>query len=486
MYASRYPSARGVRLALVAGGLLVAATACQLGSSPEREVPLPPDTDPEQIIDADNPAESITPLRPETLADAGKLIQADRQRRMKEKEEALRAQGVQVVPPKTYNLLLCSGGGIYGAYSAGVLCGWTDSGLPPGQGGRPDFDVVTGISTGAIIAPLAFLGSEFDWALRREYTTVSNDDIYVRRRSFRQIFAESLADNTPLRGRVAYYITPENMARLAAEHEKGRRLYIGTTNIDTKRITLWDIGAIAARGTPEAMALIIDVIMASTAIPAFFAPVEIHVSIDGVTYQELHIDGGVTRSLFFRPPHFDASQRKSIDPDTLAGSNLYMLVASKIDPTPSAVRRRTLRLAREASTVLLYSLTRGDLYRMYTYCLLTGMNYRMAAIPDRLDVPSNPTEFDPVSMTKMFCAGYDLGKIGDITRHVPRETSTGGSVDLVESREGTAWRDVPPGLKSSEKQGARSGTRLTVRPRPEGDSSEHDGSEIRPSVPSIR
>lgn len=442
--------------------LLLAACGCRLINGPERELPLPPDVIPEQVIDADNPAESVTPLDPDDLAEVGRLLQAERQKRF---EEA-RKKDPTAPPPKKHNILALSGGAVYGAYSAGILCGWSQSGLPPEKGGRPVFDVVTGISTGALIAPFAFLGPKYDDLLRREYTTTNTEDVYVRQRRLTQVLSESFADNSPLRERVDRTVDFCVMKELADAHEQGRRLYIGTTNADTKRIVLWDVGGIARRGTEDARRLIVDVMMASASIPAFFPPVRINVAIDGRRYEELHIDGSVTRSLFFRPPIFPDATKA--DPDRLTGSNLYVLVAGKINPAPAAVRLRTLPLALDASGTLLYSLTRGDLYRMYTYCLLTGMNLRVAAIPDDLEVPPKATEFVPAEMSKLFEAGFKYGQIGDVTRTVVRDAPDGKSVESVEEREGTAWRDVPPGLKGGEKQGARTGRNLTVRPREQG------------------
>ncbi len=444
-HAVRPPARRGwVAIPFVVLALVVIG--CQLQLRPTREVPLPPGVDPEQVIDADNPVESVTPLRPDELAAVGKRIQAEQQKRIRERQAAGAA------PRRKYNILALSGGAVYGAYSAGVLCGWSQSGLPPEQGGRPEFDVVTGISTGALIAPFAFLGPEFDHVLQTEYTSVRTEDIYTRQ-PVRRILSESLVDATPFRQRLERRVTPELVARLAAEHDKGRRLFIGTTNLDTKRIVLWDVGAIAKRGTSEAVQLVRDVILASASIPGFFPPVRIRVGIDGRSYEELHVDGSVTRSLFFRPPHFHPGQ--DVDPDALADSNLYVLVAGKINPAPDAVRLRTLPIALNSTSLLLYSLTRGDLYRMYTYCLLTGMNLRVSAIPEQQEVPEKSTEFVPAEMCKLFRAGYQMGQKGDVP---------GGGEKL----DGTAWRDLPPGLKDGEKQGARTGLNLTVRPKPEG------------------
>jgi predicted patatin/cPLA2 family phospholipase len=461
---------------LVPAALLLVACGCRPFRGQERQLPLPPDVTPEQVIDADNPSESVTPLDPDDLAESGRAILAERQKRALDSG-------------KKYNVLALSGGAVYGAYSAGVLCGWSDSGLPPERGGRPAFDVVTGISTGALIAPFAFLGPKYDCVIRREYTTTRTEDLYTRNSSLRRILSDSIMDNTPLRERVYAYMTDEVLRELAEAHAAGRRLYIGTTNADTKRIVLWDVGAIATRGTPDARKLISDVIVASASIPSFFPPVRINVAIDGRPYEELHIDGSVTRSLFFRPP-VGPKGEGGLDPDRLAGSNLYVLVAGKVNPAPAAVRTRTFSLALSASGTLLYSVTRGDLYRMYTYCLLTGMNLRVAAIPDDEEVPKSATEFVPEEMTRLFNAGYGYGQKGDVTYAVatpPKDP--GGKVVVEQSREGTAWRDVPPGLRGGEKQGARTGQNLTVRPR-EGGTGAARGPEAPkghgPTAPPIR
>jgi len=433
---------------------------CKLQSRGDRTLPLPPNTEPEQVIDADDPQESISALSPADLALVGRKFQAERKKQLLDDTKKANAK-----KPKKYNILACSGGAVYGAFSAGILCGWTESGLPPEKGGRPVFDMVTGISTGAIIAPFAFLGPKYDCQLRDSYITITTKDLYTRQRSLRNIIAESFVDNTKFRERIVMTFTDSILAEIAVEHEKGRRLIIGTTNLDTKRITLWDIGAIAKRGTPDAYKLVRDVITASASIPGFFPPVKINVTIDGRVYEELHVDGGITRSLFFRPPYFGAEERESVDPDRLADSNLYILVAGKIDPSPAPVKMRTLPLAMESTSILLYSITRGDLYRMYNYCLLTGMNLRISAIPDDQEVPKKSFEIEPEVATKMFQAGYRLGVVGDLTNPVPVELPGGTKITIAETRDETAWRDLPPGLKTGEKQGARTGRNLTVMPK---------------------
>ena len=196
----RFCTGRG---AVVGVALLLAACGCRVIKGPERELPLPPDTTPEQVIDASNPNESVTPLHPEDLGIEGRKLLAERQKKAGD-------------VGRKFNILALSGGSVYGAYSAGVLCGWTASGLTPEQGGRPSFDVVTGISTGALIAPFAFLGSQYDEQLHKEYTTTSTKDIYNRQNSLRRIISESFVDNTPFREHVYATITESMVGEFRA------------------------------------------------------------------------------------------------------------------------------------------------------------------------------------------------------------------------------------------------------------------------------
>ncbi|MFO0825516.1 MAG: patatin-like phospholipase family protein [Gemmataceae bacterium] len=233
------------------------------------------------------------------------------------------------LPPKR-NILAISGGGSYGAFSAGVLCGWSETGT------RPEFDVVTGISTGALIAPLAFLGPAYDCQLKHFYTTVTNDDIYKKHKPIKALFSESFADNAPLRGQIEKTVTPEVIAAVAAAHLQGRRLYIGTTDLEGRRQVIWDIGAIATRNEPGARKLIVDILLASAAIPGFFPPVPITVTAGGRSTTERHVDGGVSCSLFLVPPHVSAEEKCNCRRTGFTIRIIYLLMAGKLysDPEP--------------------------------------------------------------------------------------------------------------------------------------------------------
>jgi predicted acylesterase/phospholipase RssA len=349
-----------------------------------------------------------------------------------QKQRAEKAKGGPARPAR--NVLCLSGGGAYGAYSAGLLCGWTC------RGDRPEFDVVTGISTGALIAPLAFLGPRYDGEMKRFYTTLENRDVY-RLKPVRGLVSESLADNSPLADKGEGMLTPEVLAEVAAEHRKGRRLYVGTTEAESKRFVVWDLGAIACRGTPQDRELVKNVLLGSSAIPGFFPPAKITVDVDGRCFTERHVDGGVSQSLFFCPPYLSADQRSDSSARDLAGTNVYVVVAGKLYADPEAMRPRALSLATKNMVTVLYAQTRGDLQRLYTACLLTGMNYRLASIPAEFPAPASSTEFEREAMTRMFDEGAH------------------------QISSGSAWRDTPPLLGLGESILARSGTNLTHRPQ---------------------
>ena len=331
---------------------------------------------------------------------------------------------------KPFNVLVLSGGGAYGAYSAGVLAGWTESGT------RPDFDVVTGVSTGALVATLAFLGPEWDPALKRFYTNVTDKDVYARKSDIVALFSDSFRESEPLANLIRWVVDERILAAIAAEHAKGRRLYVGTTHLDARRLVVWDMGEIASRGRPEDLALFRKVLLASASIPGFFPPVPINVEIDGKPAEELHVDGGVTASLFFRSPQVPPNQLRQFGDRPLDGSNMYILVAGKLYADPGCVERRLLPIAADSISALLYSQSRGDLFQLYALSLATGMNYRMTSIPADLDVPIDATSFDPKVMGWLYQQGYE------------------------QARSGKLWRTTPPGTEPGEEVPIRGGTQL--------------------------
>ena len=317
------------------------------------------------------------------------------------------------VLPRQKNILVISGGGAFGAYPAGQLVGWTEAGT------RPDFDVITGISTGALIAVFAFAGPEYDPVLRQYYTSVTNEDVYKKKTILRGLLTESLADSTPMRDKIKETTTTEVIARVAAEHRKGRRLYVGTTDLDARRPVIWDMGAIAAENTEGSRELFRMVMLASASIPGFFPPVRIPVTINGEKFVERHVDGGVTSALFVRPPWLPPEDRKDPAKCGLYGSNLYVMVAGKLYADQEEVRARSLNILGSSVSTLLYTQARDELFKLYFASALTGMNFKLSAVPEDVECKIDSTEFNPEAMSRLFEEGRARAKGKDLWRLTP-------------------------------------------------------------------
>ncbi|HJZ55557.1 MAG TPA: patatin-like phospholipase family protein [Gemmataceae bacterium] len=332
---------------------------------------------------------------------------------------------------KPMKVLALSGGGMYGAYTVGVLSGWTATGT------RPCFDVVTGVSTGALIATFAFLGPEYDRQLVERFTTVSDRDIYRRRPVPAVVWSDSAADSAPLKRLIDAEVTDDVLRAVAQAHAAGRRLYVGTTNIDTRRLVIWDMGAIASSGRPDAKDLYRKVLLASASPPGFLPPVEIDVQINGRRYTELHVDGGATTGVFLRASALNVDREAlKAGQQPLAGSDAYVIVAGKLYVDPACTDRRAVRIGTSSLRSLLYEQTRGELFRIYTLCTLAGMKFHLAAIPEDFRTGTEAMSFDPVEMRKLYEAGY--------------AAATGGR----------AWRDTPPGAEPYEQTRPRTGTQF--------------------------
>ena len=317
------------------------------------------------------------------------------------------------VNPLDRKFLAISGGGSTGAFGAGLLIGWTASGH------RPHFDLVTGISTGSLIAPFAFAGPAHDEELRQVYTEISGKDIYRRKGFLSIIGSDSAADNTPLKNMVARYMTDRLLADIAREHAKGRRLLIGTTNLDAERPVIWDIGAIATSRDPDRKLLIRDILVASASIPAVFPPVRLNVVADGRRYDELHVDGGTSNQAFLFPSNFTAEMA-----DRLVGRQpkrtLYVIRNGKVGPEWSAVKPRIAAIAGKSLSSLIKTQGIGDLYRMYANAERDRIDYNAIWVPEDFAL-AEKEPFDPVYMRALFKLGYGMGRNGiPWSKHPPQ------------------------------------------------------------------
>jgi len=265
-----------------------------------------------------------------------------------------------------------------------MLTGWTDSGQ------RPEFDVVTGVSTGALIAPFAFLGKEYDSELRRLYTSDNAADIYKMLPLF--LWREAAASSKPLRHQIRHAVTDGLLAQIAREHRRGRRLYIGTTNLDAQKLVVWDIGAIATSHDPHKRELVQDIMLASCSVPGLFAPVTIQVEREGRRYVELHVDGGVSASMFL-PPQVLGLASNGIATDA-SQATVYTIVAGKADPDPIPVRRGLLQLSGASLSGVLRARQEHDLMRIYLMAWFANARFQLA--PSLRTSPPPPARWSSI------------------------------------------------------------------------------------------
>lgn len=321
-----------------------------------------------------------------------------------EREKAALAAAGHTGPLPPAHFLALSGGGDKGAFGAGLLNGWTASGT------RPEFKLVTGISTGALIAPFAFLGSSYDSKLREIYTGISGKDILEKRFLPTAIFDDAMADNAPL-WRLTRKTVDEAMLRaIAAEYAKGRILWIGTSNLDSMSGVIWDIGKIASSGNPGALELVQSILIASAAIPGAFPPVLIDVEAGGQKYQEMHVDGGTMAQVFVYPPSIrlkEVSEAAGIERER----HVYIIRNARLDPEWANVERRLMSIAGRSIGALIQTQGRGDLFRIHSVALRDGVDFNLAFIPPTFNAP-HPEDFDTGFMRALFQFGYDMAAKG--------------------------------------------------------------------------
>jgi predicted patatin/cPLA2 family phospholipase len=302
------------------------------------------------------------------------------------------------------NFLAISGGGSDGAFGAGLLTGWSE------KGSRPEFEIVTGISTGALIAPFAFLGKRYDPVLKELYTSYTTKDFLIKRPVKGLIGGDALSNNKPFQRLIAKYVDQTIMAEIAKEHNRGRRLLIGTTNLDAQRPVIWDAGKIAASGHPQALELLRKIFLASASIPGAFPPVYINVNADGKPFQEMHVDGGTTTQVFLMPGQLmvkDIDRRYAIR----ARRTVYVIRNGRLSPETEPVRDRTLSIASRSISTLIKNQGIGDLYRLHAFSRKNKMRFKLAYIPG--DFKNTSTEaFDRAYMIKLFNLGKKLGRTG--------------------------------------------------------------------------
>jgi Patatin-like phospholipase len=291
-------------------------------------------------------------------------------------------------------LILSSGGGD-GAFGAGLMVGLSAAGK------RPDFTVVTGVSTGALMAPFVFAGRRYDEALKKAYTTVTAADIYEAGGST----GESFVNSWPLRDFIDKEMTPELMADIAAAYRDGRRLFVITTDLDAERFVVWNMGAIAAHGGEDARKLFVKILLASASVPGAFPPVLIDVEADGKRFAEMHVDGGLGGQFFVAPPALMATTSDYHLPATA----LYVVVNTGLEPDFTVVERFAPSILTQAVGAAVKVDTRLMLTLSYAAAKRGGVAFNVATIPASFDAPSRGA-FDPKYMGALFQTGFEQGK----------------------------------------------------------------------------
>ncbi len=291
--------------------------------------------------------------------------------------------------------LAISGGGSDGAYGAGVLTGWSESGT------RPEFAMVTGVSIGALIAPFAFLGSRYDEELHKNFTTIGAADIFEDRST-----RDSLFDYWPLKRIIEQRVTAKLLSEIAAEHARGRRLLVVTTNLDSGRRVVWNMGAIAGHGE-QGLKLFRDILLASSSIPGFFSPVPIEVEANGKKFHELHGDGTLTAPFFVVPE----TMLSAYNTARLPFSQLYVLVNSKLGPEFKMPDRNLPGVLGRSIGVALTAALRAELMLTYVGMQRHGIALRIAHVDPAFDHPSRGP-FDGKYMQALYDVGVAAGKKG--------------------------------------------------------------------------
>ncbi len=306
---------------------------------------------------------------------------------------------------KPHEYLTISGGGPNGAFGAGLLAGWTES------GNRPEFEIVTGVSTGALIAPFAFLGSAYDDQLKEVYTSISESDISRNRGILELIFSDSMKSSEPLRSLIARYINHSVLEKLKEEYNAGRRLYIVTTNLDAERPVIWDITAIAASNSDNRLDLIRDVLLASASVPAVFPPVYIEVEAQGERYHEMHVDGGASAQVFFYPAFLEWGEAILQDLVIHHNPKIYVILNSRLSPEYKEVESKILPIAEHSLRSIIRNQAQSELYRIYYYSRRDGLDYNLAYIPNSFDAGVKE-QFDPEYMRRIYNLGFDMASSG--------------------------------------------------------------------------
>jgi len=373
---------------------------------------------PRNAVPVDRMADAFVPGMPDVRARAGRNDPAFMRDLAQSFDQESHADfPVQADGRVHYPHLALSGGGANGAFGAGFLNGWTASGK------RPVFKIVTGVSTGALMAPYAFLGADYDGAIREFYTNTSSRNVFQMLSIIPQLLGgESLADSGPLRFTIDQTVDDALLRAIARAHQSGRRLYIGTVDLDSQFFIVWNMGAIAASGHPGALELFRSVMLASASIPIAFPPVYIDVEAGGRRFDEMHVDGATVANLFYSAGVFNFKQAREGVARGQGAEDIFIVHNGQLLPVPGTTNRSLRSIGARAFSAAAKASTLGDLFRIFAFSLRNGAGYHWITIPNGVELSGEET-FDPVAMRRL----YDVG--------------------FAKSRDGPEWATAPPGAQ---------------------------------------
>jgi hypothetical protein len=348
-------------------------------------------------------------------------------------ELSLQQESPEVFPVEAdgrirYPHLALSGGGVNGAFGAGFLNGWSATGT------RPVFKIVTGVSTGALMAPFAFLGPPYDEKLHRFYTTTTTNDVFTERsRLVALMRGDALADTAPLVSLIDRYVDAALLEKVAEAHRQGRRLYMGTVDLDSRSFVVWNMGLIAGQGGDQALALFRKVMLASSSVPVAFPPVLFEVEANGRRYDEMHVDGFVWANVFLNAGVFNPAALYARSGRAPGREDIFVVHNGQLSAPPAATARSLRGIAVRAIDISGRAGIVGDLFREYSFAMRNNADFHWITIGQDVVLP-DLTAFEPSQMGSLYQAGYEAG------------------------RAGPAWRTQPPGIRDDPVPGGSSGS----------------------------
>lgn len=332
-----------------------------------------------------------------------------------------------VVPPvglRPQQILAVSGGVAGVPFTAGVLFGWTKTGT------RPTFDQVTGISSGSLVGSYAFLGPKYDAQMRDLILTLNTADLIKFRPLHCMLWDGAFGSAKPAERLIRRAFDEEFMNDLRQAHAQGRRLFVGTMNLETRRLAVWDLGAIASSGRPDADELVRKVLLAAVSWPGAVPPVAFDVEVNGRCYREEHCDAGSVAMVLtpLGPPS-----------SCPAGSDIYVIASRKLYSEPVCVRKSAICRLKPCIAAFFEALTRADIGRVYSLCMLSGARFHLLALPHNYHgEPPSLTNLYPKEAPKLFETGYQIGVSGP------------------------CWRLTPPGAEEGEETIPHDGRGITI------------------------